>query len=112
MDNIDDSNDCDVIPIMEQNNNLSMHPVISKDSDEENKSRLLKYQQMFNSREHNRTNKESMAMNMMTARKDSSSSSSSTSQVSFLQQSHHYPYYDSFLSTTSMPMLNEFKREL
>ncbi|CAF5081931.1 unnamed protein product, partial [Rotaria magnacalcarata] len=55
-DNIDDSNDCDVIPIMEHNNNnnnnnnnLSIHTGISKDSDEENKSRLLKYQQMSNS---------------------------------------------------------------
>ncbi|CAF1560833.1 unnamed protein product [Rotaria magnacalcarata] len=117
-DNIDDSNDCDVIPIMEHNNNnnnnnnnnLSIHTGISKDSDEENKSRLLKYQQMSNSLEHNPTNKMSMAMSMMASRKDSSSSSSS-SQVSFLQPSHQYPYYDSFLSTTSMPILNEFKRE-
>jgi hypothetical protein len=65
----DDSNDCDMIP------NLSIPPGISMDSDEENKSRLLKYQQ--------------------TSKKDSSSF-------------QHY----SFLSTTSMPILNEFKREI
>jgi hypothetical protein len=36
-DNIDDEDDCDIIPMIE--------PTISIDSDEENKSRLSKYQQ-------------------------------------------------------------------
>ncbi|CAF4913422.1 unnamed protein product, partial [Rotaria sp. Silwood1] len=114
-DNIDDSNDCDVIPINEHNNkNLSIHTGgISMDSDEENKLRLLKYQQISNTNENNLiTNKTPISMQMMTSRKDSSSSSSSSSRVSFLQSSSHpYSYFDSFLSTTSMPILNEFKRE-
>lgn len=108
-DNIDDSNDCDVMPI-EAQNNLSIHTGMSMDSDEENKSRLLKYQQMSNLNENNATNKMSMAMAMLTSRKDSSSSSAS-SQVSFLQPIHHYPYFDSFVPTNSISMLNEFKRE-
>ncbi|CAF1048683.1 unnamed protein product [Rotaria sordida] len=99
-DNIDDSNDCDVIPINEHKN-LSIHTGISMDSDEENKLRLLKYQQISNSNENNSNTKTSITM--ATSRKDSSS------KVSFLQP---YPYFDSFLSTTtSMPILNEFKRE-
>ncbi|CAF2964911.1 unnamed protein product [Rotaria sp. Silwood2] len=110
-DNIDDSNDCDVIPINEHNNNLSIHTGISMDSDEENKLRLLQYQQISNSNENNLINKTPITMTMMTSRKDSSSSSSSSSKVSFLQPSHPYPYFDSFLSTTSMPILNDFKRE-
>jgi len=46
-DDIDDSNDCDIIPMIEPN-----HKQISMDSDEENKSRLLKYQQNSSSFHH------------------------------------------------------------
>jgi hypothetical protein len=94
-DNNEDSDDCDVMPMIEHKN-LSVHTGISMDSDEENKSRLLKYQQISNENE---------SMTMMTSRKELSS------QASFFQPSHHYPYFDSFLPSTSMPILNQFKQE-
>ncbi|CAF1256107.1 unnamed protein product [Adineta steineri] len=94
-DNNDDSDDCDVIPMIEQNN-MSIHTGISMDSDEENTLRLLKYQQTSN--ENNRSEGKIIGKE-------------SSLQVPFFQSSHHYPYFDSFLPTTSMPILNEFKQE-
>jgi hypothetical protein len=73
---------------MTEQKNLSSHTGISMDSDEENKLRLLKYQQISNLNE-------SLSMTMKTSKQDSTSF-------------HHY----SFLPTTSMPILNEFKREI
>jgi hypothetical protein len=47
-DNIDDSNDCDIIPIVHQENNLSVHTGgLAIDSDEENKLKLLKNDSTF-----------------------------------------------------------------
>jgi hypothetical protein len=104
-DDTDNSDDCDVIPMIETadggGKNSSLQTGIFMDSDEENKSRLLLHQQTVSSSSINE---------IMTARKDSSSSSSS-SQVSYLHPSHQYPYFDSFLHPTSMPILNGFKQE-
>ncbi|CAF0991371.1 unnamed protein product [Adineta ricciae] len=103
-DNNDDSDDCDVIPMNEQKNS-GIHPTISMDSDEENKSRLLKYQQTSNENDSimNRSD-------LMTTRKELSY------PASFFQPTYPYPYFDSFLPpppTTSslMTNLNEFKQE-
>jgi hypothetical protein len=84
-DNIDDSDDCDIISTIEHNH-LSIHTGLSIDSDEENKLRLLKYQQISNLNQP-------LSMTMKTSKKDSSSF-------------HHY----SFLP--DITILNEFKREI
>lgn len=65
---------------MIEHKDLFIHNGISMDSDEENKTRLLK--------------------------RDLSLSS----QISFFPPSHNYPYFDTFLPTTSIS--NEFKREI
>ena len=107
-DNIDDSNDCDIVPMIEFNR-PSICTGLLMDSDEENKSRLLKYQQIFNSNKNMPLNEVPVTMAMMTSRKDSSSS---FSKFSCFQPSHRCSYFDSFLSTTSMPISNELKREI
>ncbi|UJR08249.1 hypothetical protein I4U23_012522 [Adineta vaga] len=102
-DNNDDSDDCDVIPMNEQKK-LSIHPGISMDSDEENKSRLLKYQQTSNENDSLMNRSE-----LISARKESSSSF----PTPFFQSTHHYPYFDSFLPRpSSMTNLHDFKQEI
>lgn len=103
-DNNDDSDDCDVMPMNEQKNS-GVHPGISMDSDEENKSRLLKYQQTSNENDSIMSRSD-----LMTPRKELSY------PTPFFQPTYPYPYFDSFLPpppTTSslMANLNEFKQE-
>lgn len=138
-DNADDSEDdldhCD-IPLMEHSTSGNLHeghgehhsPLragISMDSDEENKSRLLMHQQPPNSNASgsssstNGTVPMSLLTSTSTARKDSSSSSSSP-QASFLHHRYSmppppphfpHPYFDPFLQSSPMPLLNGLKRE-
>ena len=139
-DSDDDMDHCD-IPMMEhaESSNVHnssrghrspLHAGISVDSDEENKSRLLMHQQPPNSNGSGSSSSTNGAvpMTMMasatasTSRKDSSSSSSSP-QASFLHPRypmppplpHHFPshhsYFDPFLQSAPMPLLNGLKRE-
>ena len=105
-DNIDDSDDCDSVSMIECSR-PSIHTGLLMDFNEENKSRLLKYQQIFNSNKTLSSNEIPITMAKITSKKNSSSS-----QISCLQSPHHYSYFDSLLSTTSMPMSNEFKQEI
>ena len=104
-DNNDDSDDCDVIPMNEQKSS-GIHPSISMDSDEENKSRLLKYQQTSNENDSIMNRSDFMA-----PRKELSY------PASFFQPTYPYPYFDSFLppppaTSSLMTNLNEFKQEI
>jgi hypothetical protein len=137
-DSDDDLDHCD-IPMMEHAVSGKTHDTdghhhsplrtgISIDSDEENKSRLLMHQRPPNSNASGSSSSTNGAVpiglmtSTSTTRKDSSSSSSSP-QASFLHRysmapppphfphPHSHPYFDPFLQTTPMPLLNGLKRE-
>ena len=132
----DEMNHCD-IPMMDhpgsghvsdhsRNPRSPIHAGLSMDSDEENKSRLLMHQQPPNSNASGSSSSTNGAVPLSlltpsTTRKDSSSSSSSP-QATFLHHRysmppppphfpHPHPYFDPFLQSSQMPLLNGLKRE-